>query len=144
MCEMIIKLVEIIFSGAVGVGITHYWAYKTREKTNYTYLDNLWVGMLDLYLTNPEYLNPEITKNYLNKLNEKEITSYNAFALTLQSTMETIYDVYGKKIPEEWKHIFEHHSYLHTSLLKNNPGGFRKEFIALVEQIRLSREGTSS
>lgn len=74
------------------------------------------------------------TIDYQNKCSAEELISYNGFALTLQATMESIFDVYRENVPDEWLHIFKYHSILHKSWL-NNINGFRPKFIDLVNTV---------
>jgi len=129
------EIVEIIVSIFGGVVVVGFWSWKTYRNNNYLYLDSLWVGMLKLYREHPKFSDPEITKEYKNKCSAEELISYNGFALTLQSTMESIFDVYGERIPDEWIYIFKFHSNLHKSWLDNNKMGFRPKFIDFVNTV---------
>lgn len=127
-----IEILKIFVSIVGGIGAVGYWSWKTYSNNNHQYLDNLWGEMLKLYREHPKFSDPAIINDYQKKCSAEELILYNGFALTLQATMESIFDVYGKNIPDEWIHIFKYHSNLHKSWLNNNKNGFRPKFIDLV------------
>lgn len=129
------EIIEALVSIVTGVLVVSFWSYKTYQHSNYTHLDNLWVRMLELYRANPEYLDHHITQDYKNKLRGQTLENYGVFALTLQSTMESIYDVYGDNIPDEWIRIFKHHSTLHKAWLFDHPQSFRPKFLSFVAKL---------
>ena len=45
------------------------------------------------------------------------------------TVMETIYDVYGARIPPEWADVYRYHTALHAKWLNDNPSANRKDYV---------------
>jgi hypothetical protein len=134
MTQNIIAFAQIIVSIVGGIGIAWYWNERSSKLAQYRYLDESYSKLLEAYLANPEFGDKLKVENYATEFRDAHALKYHCFALSVHTAMETIFDVYGPKIPREWRHIFDYHTNLHSKWLRANPAANEPGYIKQVCQ----------
>ncbi len=124
----VFETAKLIVAIAGGLGIAWYWNNKNHKLARYRYLDEAYKELLVTYLENPHFGDPALTGKYLECYGKDEI-KYEYFAMTVHTVMETLWDVYGDRIPDEWVHVFKYHTKLHANWLRNNSEANRPGYV---------------
>jgi len=129
----LLTIVQIVVGIVGGIIIVNIWAYKKDKLDTYAYLDKVWMELLALYREAPHFSQESLVNNYMQSFEDDEMARYHCFAMTLHTTMETIFDVYEGSIPDAWRHIVSYQSKLHRTWLLQNSTGFRPGYLELVK-----------
>ena len=128
--DTILEIVKIVVAVIGGIGIAGYWSWRNHRLSEYRYLDQAYWNLLQAYSERPEFADKKLTDTYRESYRDKDASSYHAFAMRAHTVMETIYDVYGSRIPREWAQIFRYHTTLHAKWLEDNPSANRPDYVA--------------
>jgi hypothetical protein len=127
-----IQIVQVVVAVVGGIFIAWYWNERNHLLSEYKYLDEIYWKLLDAYVLKPEFGDKRLTENYRESFRDKDALSYYYFAMRAHTVMETIYDVYRAKIPEEWIHIFNYHTALHSRWLRDNQSANERSYVKRV------------
>ncbi len=107
----------------------------TRRATLYSDIDARYHDLLKLGLANPDFVDPEKTRNYKESFKGRELLQYERYAFAAWNIVETIYDRRGDgKLLVTWKPIIREENSLHRAWLNHpdNQHKFKKEFLAFI------------
>lgn len=120
---------DIIIAGAsiIALIISFYTYLKTRVEVSYSDLDLLYLELLKLGIKYPKFVNPEYTKDYLNKFKDKDdLYRYNEYAYMSWNICETVTDRCKDDFTmETWKPVIATENKLHRKWF-DNPENFHK------------------
>jgi hypothetical protein len=125
----VFEIVQIIVAVIGGIGIASYWNWRNHKLSEYRYLDQVYWSLLQTYRDKPEFGDKRLTDNYRESYRDKDASSYHYFAMCAHTVMETIYDVYGPRIPPEWAHVYRYHTTLHAKWLRDNQSANRPDYV---------------
>lgn len=130
--DVVAKVVQLVAAIGGGGVVALWWSWQNHKLGRYRYLDEAYYNLLCKYLENPGFGDPSRTAEYRNHFKGDDAWKYHYFAMTVHSIMETIFDVSKGRIPEDWIHIFEHHSRLHSAWLGSNRESYENRYLKRV------------
>lgn len=104
---------------------------KTRTATLYSDIDGRYMELLKLGITNPRFVNPDLTKKYDTEFHGDELLMYERYAFAAWNIVETIIDRrQDKQLKKTWDPVIKEENSLHRRWLnsKDNQLKFKKEF----------------
>jgi hypothetical protein len=115
-----LELAKLLMTFAGAIGVVWYWNVKRHALEQYRYLDASYYNLLQAYFDHPGYGDDARTRNYRDSFKGDELLRYHYFAMRVHSTMESLFDLSGGRIPREWLPIFRHHTALHRAWLNDH------------------------
>jgi glycogen synthase len=131
MLNNLLQIIQIIVAAIAGVFVAWYWNKRAQKLSEYRYLDEMYWKLLDEYQKNPQFGDKRLTDDYSEGYRDNAL-AYHYFAMRAHTAMETIYDVYSGQIPEQWVHIFDYHTVLHSKWLRENQTANEPGYVARV------------
>jgi hypothetical protein len=104
---------------------------KTRTATLYSDIDGRYYDLLKLGISNPNFVNPALTKKYKEHFKEKDLLSYEQYAFAAWNIVETIVDRRkNKELRITWDPVIKVENRLHRTWLNHpeNQDKFKKAF----------------
>ncbi len=143
MIDFDIELMKLVPTIVGGIFIAWYWNYEKHKLERYRYLDESYRALLQRYMDMPKFGNIKLTERYRTSYKGKDALHYHYFAMNAHTVMETIFDQFDDAPPEQWNAIFQYHTALHSTWLKDNPGANRAAYVRHVTARRSKqRAGT--
>ena len=108
-------------------------SWKSRTATLYSDIDARYMELLKLSITNPDFVNPEITNHYTSYFKDKNrLLAYEQYAYAAWNIVETIVDRRVKRqLRTTWYPVIKEENRLHRAWLNEpeNHHKFKKEFL---------------
>jgi hypothetical protein len=109
-------------------------SWKSRTATLYSDIDARYMELLKLSINNSDFVNPDITNDYINyfKDKKKELLAYEQYAYAAWNIVETIVDRRRKwQLRKTWYPVIAEENSLHRAWLNEpeNHHKFKNEFL---------------
>lgn len=130
--EFYLEIAKLLVAVIGGVFVAWYWNDAKHRLDQYRYIDDLYMKLLERYFQNPRFGDRELTTKYLASFSGDEALRYFYFAMAVHTLMETIFDVNKGRIPKQWIGIFEYHTLLHMTWLRDNRQVHEPDYVARV------------
>jgi hypothetical protein len=127
-----------LFGGSVTFLFTQWSAITKSRADTYTYVDSVYLKILELYLEYPQFHDQQMTNNYREAYQGRELQKYDVFASIVHNFLETIIDLYCNKkgvVDMQWDHIVKYHGRLHREWLVFNQMQFEQKYVNFIEKI---------
>jgi len=134
---MNVSVENIAFLFSIVAVVFSFYSYKnTRRDTLYQDLDGLYLEVLKLAMSNPRFVNPDLTRDYKKHFQGDELHKYQVFAYLAWNVCETIADRRkDKHLFDTWRPVIHAEDKLHGVWLDDpdNHYRFKKSFIDFVQ-----------
>lgn len=129
----------IVASLALSVSIGAFvLSWKSRTATLYSDIDARYMELLKLSILNSDFVNPEITNDYINNFKDKnKLLAYEQYAYAAWNIVETIVDRRAKRqLRTTWYPVIKAENKLHRAWLneRENQDKFKDEFLNFMLQ----------
>lgn len=119
----------IVSMAALGFSIFSF--IRTRASTLYSDIDARYMDLLKLGITNPEFVNPDLTKKYTKHFTGNDLLAYQQYAFAAWNIIETIIDRHKiGNLSATWVPVIKTENRLHRVWLNNeaNHDKFKDKF----------------
>lgn len=121
----------------LALALSGYNYFRSRSMNMYQDLDRLYLDILKTALANPDFINPELTRDYQLKFQGDRKRQYDIYAFMVWNICETIYDRKSdKSFYNTWECVIKRENKLHGSwfLQPENQQGFKPAFIHFIKE----------
>jgi hypothetical protein len=130
-------LALLVSAGALGFSFYNF--VKTRTATLYSDIDARYHDLLKMGITNPEFVNPALTKEYHTQFEGDALLKYQRYAFAAWNIVETIVDRGGNSVlAETWFPVIKEENRLHRRWLNHpeNQEKFKNSFLKFMIENR--------
>jgi len=129
----------LILISTLAFGFSLYNFFSSRTILMYQDLDRLYLEVIKLAITNPEFVDPNLTRDYMKgfEKDDRLRLKYELYAFLVWNVCETIYDRKSNgDFFKTWECIIKVENDLHRNWLdyEKNHCRFKKDFIAFIRK----------
>ena len=127
-----LEIAKLLATLVGAVLVVWYWNEKKHKLEQYRLVDEGYHDLLEAYFAHPAYGDEPKTAEYAQAFQGDEALRYHFFAMRVHTTMESLFDLSGGKIPDEWLPIFKYHTRLHGAWLQDHQQLHEPSYVARV------------